>query len=214
MKKTIILFLFILISFACFAQDQIPTGWENADLRWSMFANEHMDRMREHDLTLPRAKLPSYKFDMKWEELKNPIITKYLPDYKIFFDQRFVFVLDKSGHIICLGNFLPLNRAFESAPDLEVITYSDFIKKMRIKIQSPEDAIDMAKLMEAVLWGGRIEYEKSDAWRFKANRSDNSWIVNLDYVGPPANIFVPPTWKITLEEQGYFESITIGSPEF
>ena len=185
--------------------------WREADQKWSAFANEHMERMKNYDLTLPRAKLPNYKFDMEWIEVKSKLITKYLTDYRIFADRRFMFVLDKKGHIICLGETWPLKRPFETAPDFEVKKLSEFFRNLRIQVKDEGSAIDLIKLSEIIQGNGYTddkELERRDrSWAYKVSKKDKKWYVTMRYIGPPAQIMEPPVWKIQLEQYDYLQTI-------
>ena len=187
-------------------------GWGEADKKWAAFANEHMERMKNHDLTLPLATLPNYKFDMEWVEVKSKLITKYLTDYRIFADRRFRFVLDKKGHIICLGETWPLKRPFETAPDFEVKKFSEFIQSLRVPVKNAETAVELVKLKEVIYEGNghvndtKLE-QRENLWRYKASRKNKIWYVRMDYIGPPASIMESPIWKIELDQDGYMQVI-------
>jgi hypothetical protein len=186
--------------------------WKEAMDKWLVFANEHMERMKKHDLTLPRAELPGYKFDMEWVEVKSKLITKYLPDYKIFADRRFDFILDKKGHIICLGETWPLGRPFVSAPDLEVKKYSEFIRGLKIRVNDEETAIEMVKLKKIVYDGNGYVDDKElglreQTWKYRTSKKNKIWYVRMGYIGPPASITGPPAWKIELDQDEYVRVI-------
>ena len=186
--------------------------WKEAMDKWLAFANEHMERMKNHDLTLPLAKSPNYKFDMEWIEVKSGLITKYLPNYKIFADRRFVFVLDKKGHIICLGETWPLKRPFETAPDFEVKIFSEFIQSLKIQVKDEKSAIEMVKLKEVVCDGNGYVDDKElevreQTWKYSASKKNKIWHVRMGYIGPPASIIVPPIWKIELDDVDHLRVI-------
>jgi len=197
----------------CGGAENKTTGadWEKAETKWEAFAKEHMERMREHDATLPLAKLPNYKFDMEWIEVKSHLITKYLPDYKIYADRRFEFVLDKQGHIICLGETWPLGRPFKSSPDFEVKGYSDFIQGLGIPIEDIQTAIDMVWLRDIVQGNGYVDDEELEKrvqnWKYEARGENGVWFIEMRYIGPPASIFEPPIWKIIVDENNKLRAI-------
>lgn len=209
MKLAIAIFLFAAFMFnnQVFGTNGNLNGKERNEAldKWTAFANEHMERMKNHDLTLPKAKLPGYKFDMEWVEVKSKLITKYMPDYKIFADRRFIFVLDKKGHIICLGETWPLDKVFVSAPDFEVKKYSEFVRDLKIQINDEKSAIEMVKLKEIVCDGnGYVDDKELElrerTWKYRASKKNKTWYVRMDYIGPPASIMEPPVWKIELDQ--------------
>lgn len=209
-------FIIILGSLTqCYSADSIDKGikgdWKEAETKWSVFAKEHMDRMEKHEATLPKAKHSDYKFDMKWTDVKGKFIERYLPNYKIYSDTRFTFVLTKEGHIICLGKTWPLNRPFNKAHDFEAKDYSEFIKDLNIIIDTGEKAIEMIHLKRTILGYGKISAsyweDHFKNWGYEAFKKKDIWHINMKYIGPPASIIMPPIWKIFIDKNNHVRSI-------
>ncbi len=194
------------------SQTSTNGDWQEAEVKWSAFANEHMERMKQHDSATPRARLPNYQFDMEWVEVTSSLIAEYLPNYRIFADRRFEFALDKQGHIICLGKTWPLGRPFETAPDFETMSFSEFVRHVGIQVSNEKAAVDLVLLKDIVYDGnGHVTDEelarRKQTWKYRASMNDQMWIVRMDYVGPPASIVMPPIWKIQVDQNGQVKRV-------
>lgn len=190
-------------------------NWSKAETRWNVFIQEHIERMRIIDSKTPAAKLPNYKFDRQSLEITHSLISKYLTNNRIFTDRYFTFVLRNDGHIIVIGTTLPGNSAYKSAPDLEVLEYSNFIKNMELSISDNQTAIEMVKLKTIVNGNGYAKDSDWDSWEFKASQNANKWIVNLRYVGDlGASIMMPSSWEISVNEKNSITGIKELYPDF
>ena len=183
--------------------------WQNAEAKWNLFAEEHMERMRKIDGETPRAKLPDYKFDGEWFEIKHPLISKYLPDYRIYSEKYFTFALSKTGQIIAIETTWPGGTPYKSAPDFETKSFSNFISELLIPVDNKQSAIEFAQLKLVVDGGnGYPTYSDYPYWEFKSSRNGSVWIVRIDYIGDPfASIIVPPYWEIVVDGQNHVKEI-------
>lgn len=183
--------------------------WQNAETKWNLFAEEHMERMRRIDGETPRAKLPDYKFDREWFEIKHPLISKYLPYYHIYSEKYFTFALSKTGKITAIGTTWPGGTPYKSAPDFETKSFFNFISELSIPVDNKQSAIELTQLKLVVDGGnGYPTYSDYPYWEFKASKKGDTWNVRIDYIGDPsASTGVPPYWEIVVDGQNHVKEI-------
>lgn len=179
------------------------TDWREAETKWKLFEQEHLERMRQIGAKTPAAKLPDYKFDREFMEIKSPLITKYLPNYRIFTEKYFEFVLGKDGHIICLGETWPGKLPFQSAPDFELMDDSAFLRTLEIRVNDARTATEVVKLVRVLHSRNPTTGSELIAnWVMKTQKKQDFWIITMDFVGPPhVSIMMPPSWKISVDEK-------------
>lgn len=190
--------------------------WQIAEGKWKLFAEEHMERMRRIDGNTPRAQLPDYEFDREWFEIKHPLISKHLADYRVFSEKYFTFALNKTGQIITIGTTWPGGAPYKSAPDFETKSFSDFIHMLSIPVNDRQSAFELVQLKLIV--DGSHGYPTAfdyPSWKFKATKEGNIWIVRVDYVGDPtASIGVSPSWEVVVGEQNRVQEVIEKYPNF
>jgi len=198
------LYLFLWAVAACAAPSQIyaeslPSIWEGAERKWAAFAEERREQLRRIDGNTPAARLPGYKFVLDVREITSPLLSKYLPDYRIY-AARGAYVMRHDGRLIGLpgrggGPYL-------TAPDLESMAVSDFLREIGIKVQDKETAIELALLSGHIR--GRVEGYDLTRWRYHVEKNDNTWIISVTYtVNDGASIMAPPHWEVVIDERGY-----------
>ncbi len=181
--------------------DELGTPeWRNAERKWELFAEEHMARMRRLDR----------QFDREWLEIKHPLISKYLSDYRIFTDKYFTFALYKSGRITAIGTTWPGNAPYKTAPDFETKEFSNFLKSFAIPVSSSAAAIELVRLKLIVDGGHGVPsaYDDGRDWQFGASKENSTWYVKVDYKGDPkTSIERPPKWEIKCDIQNIFQNM-------
>lgn len=177
--------------------------WKTAEAKFQNFVQEYLVKMRELDERNLRAKLPDYKFDREFAEIKSQIISKYLVDYRIFTDKHFNFALNKDGHIIVLGKTMPGNFSYSTTPDFETINESSLLNRLGIKIINGETAIEVVKLIESIFKiHGSVDDSGRKHWTMRAEKVEDIWKIEVKYVGPLGySIAVPPYWEIVVDSQ-------------
>ncbi|MEK7181259.1 MAG: hypothetical protein AAB738_02925 [Patescibacteria group bacterium] len=178
-----------------------PLDWKEAEEKWRVFAEQHIEKMRQLDRE-PR----------KFVEVKSELISKYLPNFRIYTEKYFTFALRVDGDIIEIAKPAlgwqakwvgPGEEDYESyyrSPE-----YSDFMSKQRIQVADSQTAIEVIKLTEDIY--NRSGYEPS-WWEYTASKSRNIWTIRIEWVGPSTySIILPPVWEIVVDEQSNLKEI-------
>ena len=158
---------------------------------------------------------------------------KYLPDFHVFvrFDRHLVgesrlFLVNREAQITDLGE-----ADWQGNPDTKcwrVARVAEFLRARKIKVQSGDDAIEVAKLFEELqgapnyvaflkvntkdftlfdkhfmerFYGPNVDFKYTSAERA------GGWTIKVEYVGPPAMVREPPTYEIDLDEQHNFQDL-------
>ena len=182
----------------------LTIDWSKVDPVWKTFAEQHIERMRQAESNTPRSKLPGYKFDRVFVEIKNPFISKFLPNYQFYTEKYFTFAFNKgSKEITSIANGW---GAVGDDPYYRNQEFSDFIKTQKIQITDKQNAIEFLKLVEDIYrW---FDSDNVNYWRFKAEKENNIWVVRYEYIGPPENsIMLPPVWEIVTNGQNYVTEV-------
>jgi hypothetical protein len=103
-----------------------------------------------------------------------------------------------------------------------------FIRLRKIKVQSAEEAVDVAKLFEEVQGAANYvsflmintndfkafdkafieqQFGPRTDWKYSAEKRKDGWTVKVEYVGPPASIQMPPTYEMDLDEHQLFQDL-------
>ena len=179
----------------------VEIDWGSVDPTWRLFAEQHIEKMRQIEAKTPAAKLPEYKFDRVFVEIKSPFILRFLPNYQIYTEQYFTFAFNKvTKEITDIGN--GWGGAVGDDPYYQNKKFSDFIKNQEIQVTNKQSAIDFLKLVEDI-------YRWSDSdnltyWQLAANKKGGIWTVQSKYIGPPEySIIVPPVWEVVTDAQNY-----------
>lgn len=178
---------------------------ENVDQTWKAFAEQHIERMRQIEAKTPSAKLPGYKFDRVFVEIKSPFISRFLPNYQIYTEQYFTFAFNvTTKEVTNIAN--GWGGAVGYNPYYRDQEFSNFIKNQKIQATNKQGAIDFLKLVEDI-------YRWSDSdnliyWELKAKKDGGIWVVQSEYIGPPEySIIVPPVWEVVVDAQGYITEV-------
>jgi hypothetical protein len=205
------LFLILLIiSISCI--NKTDKSWEKSDLKWKQFSVEHMERMRKNNIKLIKfidSNLINYN---RWIPIINPTLSKLFPEYKFYYDTHYKFTINKNGTITALNKDFPLKEKYETAPDLIIMSMEDFLKKNIKKVNNSKDAIEITKVADILKFvGGQLYvddwYYIHKDWEWTAIKNNLKWDVSRKYIGPPASIILPPTWKIKVDIENNFISI-------
>ncbi len=149
--KIIFFFSILCIPLLLLTEPEITTdeksqSWEEAEKAFIQFITPDIERLRE--------KLKNPHID--YAEIRDELITKYLPDYKFYVinstlgSSSRIFLLEQSGkiHSFGFGDWISIDeegRRFRSAE------ITEFLKERKIKIENKESAIEIAKLIEEML---------------------------------------------------------------
>ena len=188
-------------------------SWSKAELKWSRFAAEHMDRMRSRHAGSLHAKLPGHEFKMAWRVVESPILKTRFPNYRFRFDTRFLFGLRKDGHIVCLGLDWPLRKPFKSAPDFELKKFPAFLKDSSFRVKKNADAVEAVRLGYLLhveydygyrrMWPFQEKWKRHlKSWKYHVTRDGSTWKVTNEYVGPSGPKLRPSQWKFDVAKDG------------
>lgn len=185
----------------------------------------------------PLVKRLQDRFDdprIQYAEFKSGLLRKYLPDYRVFAQDSMthligtttVFILDRKGNIVDLGDSTWTGDNAVKA--FRVPRIMDFVKSQGIKIENADGAVEVAQLIEEIQSASHYvsflrintknytvfdkrfmtgHYGPTTDWTYSATKRDGGWTVKVDYVGPPADIMVPPTYELDVNEQHVFSDI-------
>jgi hypothetical protein len=163
----------------------------------------------------------------------SALLRKYLPDFGVYvrFDRHMsgetrIFVVNRRGEIT------PLPNEEWSRKDGEKFFRSaqvaEFIRQRKIKVQSAEEAVEVAKLFEEVQGAAHYvaflnintkdfkvfdkafiesQFGPRTDWKYSARKTKEGWTVKVEYIGPPASIMEPPVYEIDLDERQMFHDL-------
>lgn len=183
----------------------LTINWGNADPVWKTFAEQHIEKMRQAEAETPASKLPGYKFDRVFVEVKSSFISKLLPNYQIFTEKYFTYAFNiKTKSIMNIAN--GWGGAVGNDLYYRNQEFSDFIKTQKIQITDEQNATEFLKLVEDI-------YRWSDSdnvtyWKLSANKKESIWLGQYEYTGPPeAQIFAPAVWEVVVDKQNYVTEV-------
>ena len=183
----------------------LAINWDSADPIWKSFAEQHIEKMRQAEAETPASKLPGYKFDRVFVEIKSPFISKFLPNYQIYTEKYSTYAFDtKTKEITDIAN--GWGGAVGNDPYYRNQKFSDFIKTQNIKATDNQGATEFLKLVEDI-------YRWSDSdnvtyWKLKTEKEKGIWVARYEYTGPPENsIIMPPVWEIVVDKQNYVTEV-------
>lgn len=183
----------------------VEIDWNSVDPTWRLFAEQHIEKMRQIEEKTPAAKLPGYKFDRVFVEIKSPFISRFLPNYQIYTEQYFTFAFNKaSKEITDIGN--GWGGAVGDDPYYRNQNFSDFIKDQKIQVTDKQSAIDFLKLIEDIYrWS---DTDNLTYWQLAANKKGGIWNVQSKYIGPPEySTMVPPVWEVVTDAQNFVTEV-------
>ena len=163
----------------------------------------------------------------------SALLRKYLPDFRVYirYDRHLVgetriFVVNRRGEIT------PLPKEEWTRKDTEkfyrTAQVAEFMRQRKIKVQSVEEAVEVAKLFEEVQGAAHYvaflnintkdfkvfdkafiesQFGPRTHWKYTGEKRNGGWSVKVEYVGPPASIMQPPVYEIDLDEQQMFHDL-------
>ena len=164
----------------------------------------------------------------------SALLRKYLPDFRLYvrFDRHMggetrIFLVSRHAEITPLPNEeWRKNDAEKFARSSQV---AEFIRQRKIKVQSPEEAVEVAKLFEEVQGAANYvaflnintknfkvfdkafieeQFGPRTHWKYSAEKRKEGWSVKVEYVRPqPVSIEKPPVYEIDLDEQQIFNDL-------
>jgi len=171
--------------------------------------------------------------NMRHAEYKSHLLRRYLPERRIFvrYDRHYadevrIFVLNQRGEITPLPHEEWRGNAV--GKEMQVASVAAFIRSCRIAVTNAASAVEVAQLFEeiqgaahyvAFLWINTKEFQAFDRaflesqygprrhWQYTGTPATNGWQVKVEYVGPPASIMQPPTYRIEVDGQQRFQDL-------
>jgi hypothetical protein len=163
----------------------------------------------------------------------SALLRRYLPDFRVYvrFDRHMsgetrIFLVNRSGEITPLPNEEWARKdgeKFSRSPQV-----AEFIQQRKIKVQSAEQAVEVAKLFEEVQGAANYvaflnintkdfkvfdkaflesQFGPRTDWRYSGKTRNEGWSVKVEYIGPPAGIMQPPVYEIDLDGQQTFRDL-------
>jgi hypothetical protein len=196
--------------------------WQQAEATFLAFITPLINKSRK-ELNDP---------NLQWAEFKSDLLRKYFPNLRLFVRDRAyagspkIWILSRDGKILDLGE--GIWRGDNTIERFRVKEVTDFVRARKIRIENTEDAIEVAKLVEelqgAPSYVGFLRINTKDYsvfdkaflthhygpqsnWKYTAQQSNEGWIVNVEYVGPPSMVSAPPTYEIQVDDEKVFEDI-------
>jgi hypothetical protein len=158
-------------------------------------------------------------------EFRSELLKALLPDIRVFVCNNLL-ILNREGIRANLGE--PEWSGNGKGKYYRSPKVAEFLKSRNIELKTPEDAIQITKLTEALIdarhyiWmlctntkGFTVFDDKflkwffsgTDNWKYDAQLYGTGWTVTKTYVGPPAQIMMPPTYYIEIDANHKFLDI-------
>jgi hypothetical protein len=163
-------------------------------------------------------------------EYRSALIEKRLPEYRFFvitgpYDgSSKIFAVNQSGKVMDLADGTWSGN--DTGARLRAIP--EFLKAQKLPVRSADEAVEMARLLEEVQGAASYigflqlntrDFKVFDAgfisqhygpqmnWKFTATAQDKGWLVKKEYIGPPAMVPAPPTYRIAVDEKQHFADV-------
>jgi hypothetical protein len=163
-------------------------------------------------------------------EYRSGLLEKRLPDYRFFvitgpYDgSSKIFAVSQLGKVVDLADGIWSGN--DSGFRLRAIP--EFLKAQKLPVRNAEEAVEMARLLEEVqgaasyigflqlntrdfkVFDARFisrHYGPQTDWKFTATAADGGWLVKKEYVGEPAMVRAPPTYRISVDEKRQFADV-------
>ena len=167
-----------------------------------------------------------------WARVTGDLLRKYLPDQRLYvrdgaYDgQSMIWIVTKDGRITDLGDGVWTSMGASNIYTVEKV--SGFLKDRKIKIDKPEQAVEVAKLFETIQsapsFVGMLRLNTKDYtlfdenflnwmygsqanWKYTASKEDAGWQVIKEYIGPPAAVQQPPTYDLKVDGDNRFADL-------
>jgi hypothetical protein len=201
------------------AKDAAAEEWAEAERTFVRFVTPILEEARE------RLKDPR----IQWAQVTNDLFRKYLPDARVYVrdgaysgDTK-IWVVTRAGKITDLGEGVWTGADGNDWAGVEKV--SAYLKGRNIKVQTAEEAVEVARLVEALQGSpsfvGMLRlntkdytvfderfltwmYGSKDDWKYAAAKKGGGWEVKVEYVGPPAAVQKPPVYEMVLDEEKRF----------
>lgn len=165
--------------------------------------------------------------------LASALLRKYLPDFRVYvrYDESLstgtrIFMVNRLGEITPLPEESWTGK--EGQKFLRSPSVAEFFKQQKIKVQSADEAVEVARLFEEVQGASSIVwYQKDDLnkmkksdtsfpmlehvpdghWKHSAEKRDDGWTVKVRFEGPLVSIMEPPVYELDLDRQQIFRDL-------
>jgi hypothetical protein len=199
--------------------DAAAEEWAQAERTFVRFVTPILEEARE------RLKDPR----IQWAQVTNDLFRKYLPDVRVYVrdgaysgDTK-IWVVTRDGKITDLGDGVWTGVGGDQWWAVEKV--SAYVKGRRIKVETAEQAVEVARLVEAIQsapdFVGMLRlntkdytvfderflswmYSSKDNWKYAAAKKGGGWEVKAEYVGPPAAVQKPPVYEMVLDGEKRF----------
>ena len=203
--------------------------WRIVRRKWPEFVNPFLEEQRKKlRTTWPAGKeLPIAGY----VEFQSRLVSKYLPDYKIYIIEKGTISIPDLFAVSVDGNVIDItSQHYADKEESKKEPFSKFIVSQRISISDVNSAIETGKFLQELTsakqrWG-YLRYNSNDFkvfkawifsnggtvddpdWQWYAEKRENGWMVSRRYVGPPASIIAPPRWYLVCDEKGQIIEVT------
>ena len=183
-------------------------------------------------LTEARARLNDPK--IQWALVRNNLLRKHLPDVRLYIrdgaysGETKIWIVTRDAQIHDLGDGTWTGVGGNQWHAVEKV--STYVRGRKIKVQTPEQAVEITKLVESIAQSpsfvGMLRlntrnytvFDESflrwmygsnkDHWKYTATPKEaGSFQVKVEYVGPPTSIQQPPTYDLLLDDQNHFTDL-------
>jgi hypothetical protein len=160
-------------------------------------------------------------------EFRSELLKALLPDIRVFVCNNLL-ILNREGIRVNLGE--PEWSGNGKGKYYRSPKVAEFLKSRNIKLKTPEDAIQITKLTEALIdarqyiWMLRTNtkeftvfddkflkwfFSATNNWEYNAQLFGTVWTVTKKYIGPPACTIEPPVYRIDIDDHHVFKDIQI-----
>jgi hypothetical protein len=224
--KTVICFVLGAAACACGAAGAAEAKGGDAAAEWAE-AERTFVRFVTPVLEEARQRLKDPR--IQWAQFTNDLVRKYLPDARVYVrdgaysgDTK-IWIVTRDGKITDLGDGVWTGVGGDQWWAVEKV--SAYVKGRKIKVETAEQAVEVAKLVEAIQsspsFVGMLRlntkdytvfderfltwmYGSKDDWKYAAAKKGGGWEVKVEYVGPPAAVQKPPVYEMVLDEEKRF----------
>lgn len=203
--------------------------WRTVRRKWPEFVNPFLEEQRKKlRMTWPAGqKLPIAGY----VEFQSRLVSKYLPDYKIYIIEEGTISMPDLFAVSADGNVVDItSQHYADKEEFKKEPFSRFIVSQKISISDVNSAIETGKFLQELAsakqrWG-YLQQNSNDFrifkawvfsgagtiddpdWQWYAEKREDGWMVSRRYVGPPACIMAPPRWYLVCDGKGQIVEVT------
>jgi hypothetical protein len=186
--------------------------WRTAKRKWIEFVNPFLKEKRRGTNWFTKHKPPVDNY----VEFQSALVSKYLPNYKIYIIERNIigisnlFAVSTDGNVIDITTDSHLFRKFIASQKISVsdinsaLEVGKFIEELHSAPQRwayIRYGSNLSKVFNSELFSRAATVEEPN-WQWYAEKRENGWMVSRRYVGPPTSIMGSPRWYLVCDEKG------------